>query len=145
MKWPVLTLVQFLPKYDRISMQARFAWMSIGTLHDIHVRDTACGSTCGSILNGHVDYILNEWRIDNQRPMKLPVLTLVQFLPKYHVISMEERFARVAAVCTTYMWCSMWIDTQRMADRYSRTDEVESANAWLILAQIPFDFYGGEN
>jgi hypothetical protein len=43
---------------------------------------------------------------------------------------MEERINPASALCTTYMCFNMWIDhTQRMADRYSRTDEVESADA----------------
>jgi hypothetical protein len=77
--------------------------------------------------------------------MKWRVLTLVQFLPKYHMISMEERFARASGLGMTYMCYSMWIiDTQPMVDWYSRSNDMASVDAWAILAQIPYDFYGGE-
>jgi hypothetical protein len=62
-------------------------------------------------------------------------------LAKYHRISMEEIFAQVFALCTTY------IDTEPVRlnfHQYSRTHEMNSSDARAILAQIPFDFYGGE-
>jgi hypothetical protein len=99
--------------------------------------------------------------MDNQggsNDMIWTVPTLVQFLPKYHRISMEERFARAYALCTTYMCCSMWIDMQidtqlvrLIFHQYSRThemnrwtDEVNSSNPHAILVKIPCDFKGGE-
>jgi hypothetical protein len=38
------------------------------------------------------------------------VPTLVQFLPKYHRISMEERIPQAPELCTTCMWYSMWVN-----------------------------------
>jgi hypothetical protein len=108
--------------------------MSIGTLYNTWT--TAC-----ELL------ILNKWQIDTQRLMIWTVPMLMQFLlPKYHVISMEERFAWASALGTTYMCFSMWIvDAQQTLNRYSRIDDMNSFDAWLILAQIPYDFYRGEN
>jgi hypothetical protein len=62
------------------------------------------------------------------------------------MISMEEIFARASALCTTYMCYNMWIDhTQRMANEYSRIDDMNSSDAHAILAQTPYyDFNGGE-
>jgi hypothetical protein len=60
------------------------------------------------------------------------------------MISMEERFARASALCTTYMCCSMWIDTQQTADRYSRIDDMNSSDNLAFLARTPYKFNGGE-
>jgi hypothetical protein len=80
----------------------------------------------------------------------------MQFLPKHHMISMEERFAWASALSTTYLWdsmCSrhvdwysriMWFNTQWMVDWYSRIDDMNSTNAHAILAQTPYVFNGGE-
>jgi hypothetical protein len=43
------------------------------------------------------------------------------------------------------MCYNMWIDhTQRMADRYTRIDDMNSTDAHAILAQTAYDFNGGE-
>ena len=58
---------------------------------------------------------------------------------------MEERINPASALCTTYMWYSMWIDTQQTAGQDSRIDDMNSSDARAILAQTPCDFKSGAN
>jgi hypothetical protein len=93
----------------------------------------------------NISIILNERRIDTQGSMIWTVLTLMQFLPKHHMISMEERFAWASALCTAYMYFNMWINhTQRTADQYSRIDDMNTSDDLAFLAHTPYKFNGGE-
>jgi hypothetical protein len=83
-----------------------------------HSAQHTCAAACGSILS------LYDWFfIDTQGPMKRTVLTLVQFLPKYHRISMQERFARAYALCTTYGYSARTIEFHRYSPWVSLTDQ----------------------
>jgi hypothetical protein len=74
-------------------------------------------------------YSTGMW-IDTQWPMIWTVPTLVQFLPKYHMISMEERFAQASALCIAYMWDSM-------CNRYSTNGRSILKDRWYEQFRRP--------
>jgi hypothetical protein len=68
---------------------------------------------------------------------------------------MEERNERPSVLGTTNMWIDMWIDILNghvdlysactiEFHRYSRVDDMNRSDTHAILAQLPYDFNGGE-